>query len=333
LGILSSLSYYVAYSFGRTSSGAFGPRAPGLIPRTHRRRKEVGQGRHFPRLRVWVRDTAQFMRAGIEAGIPTDRVDHAYRRNLEVQGDCIYCSPHFSDRPFPASSTPSIANPDEIPIPQNIPRLDAPLTFTHSRTTSAQFAGTRRPRSRSPSPLPHSRRHGDGFPQSTTMESDAPSGRSRPPSPFRPPSPLTFPRPHRLPESIALASSGNIQIPNVVVSGPETTETAEADSSPSFPVPFSEGNVSQLPTAGEEHLMPGPSYPGNLGLGHENARHSSDTLAPPSNQAGPPPYRSDISLQHFPTINESGDWSDGKRRSIGLMHSEQVSRYVNKGDV
>ena len=239
-------------------------------------------------------------------------------------------SPHFSDRHFPGSSTSPIANVDEIQLPHGIPHLNAPLTLTHERATSARFAGARRPRSRSHSPLPRSRR--DGFPQSPTLESDAPTGRSRPPSPYRPLSPLPFPQPHPLPESIPLESSGNIQIPDVVISGPpETPETAEADSSPPFPVPFSEGNLSQLPTAGEEHLMPGPSYPGNLGPGQENARRSNDTLALPP-QA--PRFPSDTSLQHIPTIiNESGDWSDGKKRSIGLMHSEQVSRYVNNGDV
>jgi hypothetical protein len=258
--------------------------------------------------------------------------------SIEIEPPSSPGSPHLSDRPFPGSSTPSIANTDDIQLPYTIPRLDAPLTLTHSRITSAQFAGTRRSRSRSPSPLPRSRL--DRFLRSTTPESDAPSSHSRPPSPSpsRSPSPFSFPRPHlpnRLPESVVPDSSGGIQIPDVVISppsAPDTAGTTKADSSPPFPLPVIEVNVSQIPTAGEEHLMPGPSYPGNLGLGQESAHRSSDNLAPPSNQVGPV-FPSDTSLQHIPTVNESGDWSDGKRRSIGLMHSEQVSRYVNKGDV
>ncbi|KAN0140932.1 hypothetical protein V8E53_001376 [Lactarius tabidus] len=256
--------------------------------------------------------------------------------SIEIEPPSSPDSPH-SDRPFPGGSTPSIANTDDIQLPYTIPRLDAPLTLMHSRITSAQFAGTRRSRSRSPSPLLRSRL--DRFLRSTTRESDATSGHSRTPSPSpsRPPS-LSFLRPHlphRLPESIVPDSSGGIQIPDVVISppsAPDTAGTTKADSSPPFPVPVIEGNVSQVSSAGEEHLMPGPSYPGISGLGQENARHSGDTLAPPSNQARLV-FPSDTSLQHIPTVNESGDWSDGKRRSIGLMHSEQVSRYVNKGDV
>jgi hypothetical protein len=103
-------------------------------------------------------------------------------------------STYLSGRHSPGSSTPSLAIPDHISIP-HIPQLNAPLTLTHSRITSAQFAGApRRTRSRPPSPLPRRRRHGDGFPRSTTLESDAPSGHSRPPSPFRPQSPLPFPQ-------------------------------------------------------------------------------------------------------------------------------------------
>ncbi|KAF8261059.1 hypothetical protein EI94DRAFT_1746850, partial [Lactarius quietus] len=40
-----------------------------------------------------------------------------------------------------------------------------------------------------------------------------------------------------------------------------------------------------------------------------------------------------VILVDVPTVDASGNWSDGKRRSIGLMHSDQVTRYVNKGDV
>src|SRR6266702_3189128 len=77
-GTHSSHSYSVACSFGCVSSAVlrvFGPCAPGLVPRMYRRRKEVRRGHHFPRLRVRVKDTAQFM----PAGISTVRVSHTYR--------------------------------------------------------------------------------------------------------------------------------------------------------------------------------------------------------------------------------------------------------------
>jgi hypothetical protein len=98
--------------------------------------------------------------------------------SIEIEPPSSPGSPHLSDRPFPGGSTPSIANTDDIQLPYTIPRLDAPLTLTHSRITSAQFAGTRRSRSRSPSPLPRSRL--ERFLRSTTPESDAPSSHSRP---------------------------------------------------------------------------------------------------------------------------------------------------------
>jgi hypothetical protein len=304
---------YASRDRGRDPNRSSGPRLPSESGSTRALRLTVGSG------------------AGQSLSAPHSPVSVS---SIEIESPSP-SSLHPSDRPFPGSSTPSIANLDDIPIPHHIPRLGAPLTLTHSRITSAQFAGARRSRSRSPSPLPRRHRHGDDFPQSATLESDVPSGHSRPPSPFRPPSPLLFPEPHRSLELPVLDSSGGIQIPDVVVSppsAPETAGTTEADSSPSFPVPSTEGNVFQFPTSSEDHLMPVPSYPGNLGLGQENARHSRDHLAPPPDQPRLA-YPSDISLRHIPTLNESGDWSDGKKRSIGLMNSEQVSRYVNKGDL
>ena len=89
LDTISSPYYYVAYFFGRTSSVAFvvyGRRAPRLISRMHRRRKEVRKGDPLPGLREGVRDTAQFTLAGI----PIDQVSRTYRRNLEARVICIY---------------------------------------------------------------------------------------------------------------------------------------------------------------------------------------------------------------------------------------------------
>jgi hypothetical protein len=250
-------------------------------------------------------------------------------------------STHLTDRDLPGGSTPSLANPYDIQLP-HIPRLSGPLTLTHSRITSAQFAGApRRSRYRSsswsPSPLPHSY----SFPRSTALESATASpAHSRPPSPFRPSSPLLFPQPHRSPESPVLDSSGGIQIPDVVISPPARSQRTRADSEqlPSSPVSFQEGNLSQFPT-GTEHLTLDLSEPGGLGLIQGNGRHSSESLrdngpAPSSNQARLVyPSQVTLKLEDIPIINDSGNWTDGKRRRIGQMHSEQVSRYVNKGDV
>ena len=237
-------------------------------------------------------------------------------------GPSLLDSPHHSGRYSHGDSTSFTANADDVQLP-SIPHI-GPLTVTHSRVTSTHFS--RAPhRSRSPSPMPHSH----SFPQSTTLEGAAASpssGHSRPPSP--PPS--LFPCPHSLPQSSELDSAGNTQIPDVVIS----LETAEADSFPPSPVSFQGGYLSQFTTAGTEHLTLDLAHPGSLGLTGD-ARHSTESLrlntfVPPPNQARlsfpSPSFRLEI-----PTINDTGNWSDGSRRSIVLMHSEQVSRY--KSDV
>jgi hypothetical protein len=234
-------------------------------------------------------------------------------------------SPHHSDRDFSVGSTSHIVNPDDIQLP-HVPHLSAPLTFTHSRITSTHFAGAPR-RSRSPSPLPHSH----GFLQSTTLESAAapPSlGHSRPSSPLRPPSPSLFPEPHPFLQP---------SVPDVVISppsGPETAETVDADSFPPSPVSVQEEHSSQFPPGGAEYLTPDTSYPGQ-----GDARRSSESLRPPPLNRAPPSfpfplvYKSQVTLNDIPFVDPSWNGSDGKKRHIGLMHSEQVSRYVNKGAV
>ena len=61
-------------------------------------------------------------------------------------------SPHFLDRHFPGGGTSPIANPDEIQLPHAIPHLNAPLTLTHSRATTARLLGLVDP---GPGPLLH----------------------------------------------------------------------------------------------------------------------------------------------------------------------------------
>jgi hypothetical protein len=239
--------------------------------------------------------------------------------------------PSPSSPQFPGDSTPFRANAGDMQFP-HVPHLNAPLTLTHSRITSMQFAGApRRPRS----PSPFSRSH------LTILESAAVSprsgySRSLSPPPSRPPSPLPFSLPHPL-HSVR-DSSGSIQIPDVAISPPPVLETAEVDSISSFPVFVQEEHSVQFPITSVEHWTLEPSDAGNLGL--VNARHSNEILRPDSlvlstNRARSVtlPYGSQVTLEHIPFPDESMNWSDGKKRSIGLMHSEQVSRYVNKGDV
>ena len=217
-------------------------------------------------------------------------------------------SPHHSDGYFHGDSTSFTANVDDVQLP-SIPHL-GPLTLTHSRITSTHFSRAPR-RSRPPSPLPHSH--------------SVPQSHSRPPSPPPPP----FPTPHSLPQSSELDSAGNTQIPDVVIS----PETAEANSFPPSPVSFRGGYLSQFPTVGTEHLTLDLAHPGSLGL-RGDARHSTEGLRP--NIFAPPPNQACLSFPSeayfsIPSVNDTGNWSDGKRRSIGLMHSEQVSRH--KSDV
>ncbi|KAI9459417.1 hypothetical protein BJY52DRAFT_1265560 [Lactarius psammicola] len=47
----------------------------------------------------------------------------------------------------------------------------------------------------------------------------------------------------------------------------------------------------------------------------------------------PRPFASQVSVVNIPVADGSGIWSDRKTRSIKLMHSDQVSRYVNKSDI
>ena len=93
--------------------------------------------------------------------------------------------------------------------------------------------------------------------------------------------------------------------------------------------------------SGAEYWTQGPSDTGSLGSGRVNAHPSNESLRLNSPTLFPnrahsdllPRFRSQVTLQDIPSVDASMNWSDGKQRFIGLMHSEQVSRYVNKGDV
>ncbi|KAH9071181.1 hypothetical protein EDB83DRAFT_320689 [Lactarius deliciosus] len=257
-------------------------------------------------------------------------------------------SPQRSDRRLSVGSTPGSHNTDSINGGRQltIRHLNTPLTLTHSRVTSTQFAGAPPSRSRSPSPslLP---------PFSFSFPSPSPS-----------PSPSPNLHPHPLPLSDIQESSGSAQISDVMsiphdplegsrrpsvdirVSPPSRSRTLEPNiqntfNSPQFPLPSQQGHfpgLSQSPT--REPSDPGPSY---LALSHGNALHSSGTLAvgaltPPSDQrrdgpSFPQPFTSQVSVVNIPVADASGTRSDGNTRSIRLMHSEQVSRYVKKGDI
>ena len=179
-------------------------------------------------------------------------------------------SSHLSDRHFPGASTSSIVNPDDIQLP-HIPHLNAPLTLTHSRITSTQFAGAPR-RSRPPSPLPYSHPLSQPTPVGSPAASPAPS---RPPSP--PSSPLPFPQPVPLPQS---SSPGGTQMLmpdmepthdtterhhrlDIMVYPPSRSQTAEAESQ-GIDLPQPPPSI-QLSDA--EHWTQEPSDAGSLGSG------------------------------------------------------------------
>jgi hypothetical protein len=261
-------------------------------------------------------------------------------------------STHLSDRHSPGGSTSSIANPNEMPLP-HIPHLPNPLTLTHSRITSTQFAGAprpSRPRSRPPSPLLPSY----PLPQTSPVGTPAASpGPSQSPSPI--PSHLQLPQPNPSPQPSVL-DSPRTQTPDVerTHNSPEEsgitffkvppsrsqTETySQSTNLSQSPSPIQQGHLAQFPISGAEHWTQEPSDTGSLGLvnarpSNESLRSNSPALSPNRARSVPLPFHSSqVTLRNIPFIDASMNWSDGIKRSIGLMHSEQVSRYVNKGDV
>ncbi|KAH9161328.1 hypothetical protein EDB89DRAFT_2235156 [Lactarius sanguifluus] len=281
----------------------------------------------------------------------------------------LHGSPQLSDRQLSAGSAPSIADSHYAEsIPPPIHYLNTPLTLMHSRETSTQFGAPSpgRPRSRTtflqsstlaslaaspdhsrppslleyPNPQPHT------LPQSSIPETFAVS-----PVHSRPPSPLVYPYPqlHPLPRSSSLDST---QIPDteseheIRVHPPSRSQTVELDSQntsdlPQSPLPFQQGHLSglsQFPTAGTEHSTPNPLDLGGSGtpyLTPGGVRNGSGSLppTPSSNQAPLFQFRSQVTVGNIPTADPLGNWHDGKTRIIRPMHSDQVSRYVSKGDV
>ncbi|KAH9023863.1 hypothetical protein EDB84DRAFT_1580353 [Lactarius hengduanensis] len=222
-------------------------------------------------------------------------------------------------------------------------RTRHPHTFLQSSTlaTPATSPFHSRPPSllEDPNPQPHT------SPQSSILETAASPVHSRPPSPLVPPHPQL----HPLPRS---SSPGSSQIPDteseheIRVHPPSRSQTVDLDSQnttdlPQFPLPFQQGHLpgpSQFPTAGTEHSTPTPSDLGGSGspyLTSGGVRNGSGSLplTPSSNQAPLLQFRSQVTVGNIPTAGPSGTWHDGKTRIIRPMHSDQVSRYVNKGDV
>jgi len=160
--------------------------------------------------------------------------------------------------------------------------------------------------------------------------------------------PLLPRSPQGLDRQPSVSSTPSIASPHISVSAmhpPGHFRSPSPSPSPSFQQGHLSG-LSQFPTTSAEHSTPDPLSPGSLGspyLAHGNARHSSGslpagTLIPCSDQARsqlsfPPPSPSRVSFVNIPVADASGILSNGKTPSIRLMHSEQVSRYVNKGDV
>ena len=265
-------------------------------------------------------------------------------------------SPRRPDRPLSRGSNPSIASSQnaDIPRPLTIRHLNTPLTLTHSRVTSTQFAGVLPNRPRSPSPIP--------IPLTVSFPSP-----SQPPFPTLSPSPSPSPSHpfHPLPQSSTPDSSGSTQVSNVTpqassegscpssfairVSPPSRSQTLEHNSqttsnSPRSPLFVQHGHLSgpsQSPTAESDHSTQSPSDPRGLGLSYLGSPHGTthNSGVPPASiptassdqtQYGPSFPQPNV---HISTADTAGTLLDGKTRSIRLMTSEQVSRYVNKGDM
>ncbi|KAH8989157.1 hypothetical protein EDB86DRAFT_3081157 [Lactarius hatsudake] len=194
----------------------------------------------------------------------------------------LHGSPRPSDRQLSVGSSASIADSIHSGAQLSIRRLNNPLTLTHSRATSTQFAGAPRP------------------------------DRSRPPSPS------SFPHPPPLFQSSPLANPDGTQL---------MRDTSEGSS---ININVSPPSRSPSPTSGSEHSTQDPSSPTVF------RPYFPSSLASSSDQSRYQPSFPQPSTSSFVAISVadvSGVWPDGKTRSIGLMHSEQVSRYVNKGDV
>jgi hypothetical protein len=273
-------------------------------------------------------------------------------------------SPRRSGRRLSSGSTPSIAsskNADSVrgTRPLTIRHMNTPLTLTHSRVTSTQFAGVPPARPRSPSPIQIPLTVAFPSPSQSPLPSSSPS-----------PSPSPSPHSHPLPLSSTPESSGSTQISNVIpqtisggshpssfdirVSPPSRSQTLELNNQSAFnsprPPPFVQGHQSgpsRSPTPESDHSTQGPSDPRGLGSpylasAHGTAPHGGGILPPgmptpysDQAQCGPSFPQSDISLSlvNLPIADTAGTLPDGRTRSIRLMTSEQVSRDVNKGDV
>ncbi|KAH9066341.1 hypothetical protein EDB87DRAFT_709584 [Lactarius vividus] len=227
----------------------------------------------------------------------------------------LHGSPQLSDRQLSGSSASSIADSHNVESrPPPIHYLNTPLTSTHSRVTSTQFGAPSlgHPRSRSRSRSRHPR---------------PPAAPAVPPVHSRSGSPVyRYPQPHPFPRS---SSPDNTQFPDtesqdrpeheIRVDPPSRSQTVELDQ-----------GLSQFPTASAEHLTPHP-----LDLGSSGSPYGSGNLPPtPSSNQAPSflPFISQVSVGNVMTRDASGKWPDGKKRTIMPMHSEQVSRYVSKGN-
>lgn len=263
-------------------------------------------------------------------------------------------SPRRSDRPLSRSSTRSIASSQnaDSPRPLTIRHLNTPLTLTHSRVTSTQFAGVLPNRPRSPSPMP--------IPLTVSFPSP-----SQPPFPSRSSPPPPSPHSHPLPQTSTPESSGSTQVSNVIpqassegscpssfairVSPPSRSLTLEHNSqststsprSPLFVQPGHLSGPSQSPTAESVRPTQDPSDPRGLGLSYLDSTHGTTYNSGVLPAGIPTPSSDQVQyvpsfpqpIVQIPTVDTAGTLPDERTRSIRLMTSEQVSRYVNKGDV
>ncbi|KAH8995342.1 hypothetical protein EDB92DRAFT_196970 [Lactarius akahatsu] len=264
----------------------------------------------------------------------------------------LHGSPQLSNRQLSASSASIAGSHNAESRPPSIRYLDAPLTSTHSRVTSTQFgppSSGRQSRSRSRSRHPH-RSSTPGTRTASPVESRTPSLRSYPDPQLQPlprsSSPGSTQTPHAEP-TLQDTSGGYHQLGlEITFSPPSRSQTADSQSPfdfPQPPLPLQPGHLSGLshiPTPSAEHSTPNPLDLGGSGSLYlmpvpGGALLGSGGLppTPSSNQVPSLRFHSQVSFRNTLTTDASGNWSDKKERVLRPMHSEQVSRYVNKNDV
>lgn len=221
--------------------------------------------------------------------------------------------------PLPTGNPYLLSSPSRAETPHStmeliIHRSNTPVSWTHPGATSNQFTGTSsRSPSRRQSPSPSLfRRH---------------FSRSHPPE--RPDTDISS-RPAMIqdlqgPLEVSVQSSDEISV-QVRSATPESQISYNPSQSS---VSSIRGQTpSPSPSVSDTHRSVHQGTVGSI----QASSHPSINASPEPALASPEPYVSRISLQ-VPVPNAPGTESGPRNRWIRLMHPDQVSRYVKKGDV